>query len=110
MQKTLWRPGDLLGATKHLRVGNTTYLYYDAKAPNLTCELRDSRGKAVPATAALYDGPVPEVGWLALPHDSILKFRVTLPGFGQATNLVSAGWRAWRLPPGETGIITCPAS
>jgi hypothetical protein len=80
---------------------DTTYLYYDAT--NLTCELRDSSGKPVrSAAAAVYDGPVPKIGWLALPYDSILRFRVSLPGFGQATNLVSAAWGAWLLPTGET--------
>jgi hypothetical protein len=27
---------------------------------------------------------------------------VTLPGFGQATNFVSAGWKCWTIPGGGT--------
>jgi len=83
---------------------NTMYVYYDPDSSEslLTCELRDVSGKKVPPSAVVYDGPVVKVGWLALPYDSILRINATLPGFGKAPDIITAGWNCWILPRGDT--------
>lgn len=83
---------------------NTMYVYYDPRSSgsSLTCELRDASGRMLPNSAVAYDGPVVNIGWLALPYDSILRINATLPGFGKTPDLITAGWNCWILPRGET--------
>lgn len=71
----------------------------------LDCELRDSNGKTVPKLIFIYNGVLPEVSWLALPGDSILRCRGGPPGISKASGgelLVVAGWGCWRIPRGDT--------
>ena len=84
----------------------TAYFYYDASKSPLQCTLRDPWGKTNVSKGAVYNGPIYAPCWLALPHDSTLRFRVTLPGFGIPKNagLFLAGCLpdAWVIPASDT--------
>lgn len=81
---------------------NTVYVH---SYFGLDCELRDSNGKTVPKTMFSYDGVAPELSWLALPCDSILRCHANPPAILKASGgelLVVAGWGSWRIPRGDT--------
>jgi hypothetical protein len=92
---------------QNVSLGDTLYVYYRAAGSPFRCELHDSDGKSVQRYGAPYDGWIPEACWLALPNDSILRFRVTLGGFGVPHNaglFVAGGVEdSWVIPPSDKG-------
>jgi hypothetical protein len=75
------RMGVLYLELQNVSLGDTMYVYYRAASSPFRCELRDSAGKTNETTGCAYDGWIPAPCWLSLPHDSLLRFRVTLGGF-----------------------------
>ena len=100
------RMGVLYLELQNVSAGDTMYVYYDASKSPLRCQLVDSAGKTNASQGAVYDGWIPAASWLALPHDSALRFRVTLGGFGVPQNggLFVAGCipDCWAIPPTAT--------
>ena len=102
--------GTRMGVTylelQNVSKGDTMYVYYRAASSPFRCALMDSAGKTNSSQGAVYDGWIPEACWLALPHDSALRFRVTLGGFGVPQNggLFVAGCipDCWAIPPTAT--------
>lgn len=95
---------------------NTLYVYWGGTNSTLDCELRDSSGKTIPRAYGSYSGVIPDPIWLALPEDSILRFRPALV-YWSASNgelIIGAGSYVefWRIPRGDTndyylsGILT----
>jgi hypothetical protein len=100
------RQGVIYLELQNLSLGDSIYVYYaPAKSP-FRCELLDSSGKTNASKRGSYEGWIPDPGWLALPHDSTLRFRVTLGGFAIPQNggLFVAGNipDAWVIPAGTT--------
>jgi hypothetical protein len=88
---------------------NILYVYYNGSLPELSCELLDSSGKAVPPQlSGSYNGPMPEPCWLALPNDSVVRFHPSFYRAPAASNgelYIDAGhnqWRHWVIPRGDT--------
>ena len=100
------RMGVLYLELQNVSVGDTMYVYYDASKSPFRCQLVDSAGKTNSSQGAIYDGWIPKACWLALPHDSAVRFRVTLGGFGVPQNggLFVAGCipDCWAIPPTAT--------
>lgn len=92
---------------QNLSMSDTVSIHYRAAESPLRCELRDVDGKPIEQKGVGYSGWIPEPCWLVLPHDSVLRFRVTLSGFGVPPN---AGWLiaggstdCWSIPPDAAG-------
>jgi hypothetical protein len=88
---------------------NVLYVYYNGSLPELSCELLDSRGKAVPSQmSGPYNGPMPEPCWLALPIDSTVRFHPSFyraPAASKGELYIDAGhnqWRHWVIPRDDT--------
>jgi hypothetical protein len=71
---------------QNVSFGDTMYVYYKADQSPFRCELRDSSQALCQSSGCEYDGMIPGPCWLALPHDSALRFRMTLGGFGVPQN------------------------
>jgi hypothetical protein len=92
-------------------------LFYSAGSAPFQGELRDSSGKVIPPGPCAYSGPMPVPTWLIMPEDSVLRFPVSLPGFGvsQVPGLfVPAQAHTWLIPNGTaetelSGTVTIPA-
>ena len=86
------------------------YIYcgFDPSRPDasqLSCELRDSGGKIILRGGFSIDGRLPGPCWLALPHDSTLRFRPCALCKGMASDgewFIYAGFNSWRIPRGDT--------
>ena len=73
--------------------------------PQLRCELRDSNGRTVsPALSPIRSGLLQGSFWLALPYDSIVRFRPYPPAPRVVTNggLAIDGGGYWKFPRGDT--------
>jgi hypothetical protein len=90
--------------TNHLV--NTLYFYWGGTNSTLDCELRDSSAKSVPRAWNAYSGVIPDPIWLALPEDSILRFRPDLVDWsalnGELTIDAGSYVESWRIPRGDT--------
>ena len=91
---------------QNVSLGDTMYVFYRAASSPFRCELRDSAGKTNETRGFAYDGWIPAACWLSLPHDSVLRFRVTLGGFGVPQNggIFVAGCipDCWTIPTSAT--------
>jgi hypothetical protein len=92
---------------QNLALGDTIYVYYDAKKSPLHCELQDSTGNAVKPYNAVFSDWRPYPCWLALPHDSTLRFSATiLTGSPVNALVISVGEAltggAWEMPLDST--------
>ena len=100
------RMGVLYLELQNVSLGDGMYVYYRAATSPFRCELRDSTGKTNETMSFEYDGWIPAPCWLALPYDSVLRFRLTLGGFGvpQNAGLFIAGCMpdCWLIPPSAT--------
>jgi hypothetical protein len=76
---------------RNVSFDDTLAVYYDSTNPTnspVQSELRDSTGKVITYNGGWgYNGGIPSARWLVLPHDSTLRFRVTLAGFGIPQNI-----------------------
>jgi hypothetical protein len=71
---------------QNVSLGDTLHVYYKADQSPFRCELHDASGAPCQPGGCEYDGMISAPCWLALPHDSALRFRVTLGGFGVPQN------------------------
>jgi hypothetical protein len=85
---------------------NPLYVYWGGTNSTLDCELKDSSGKAVPRAMGAYNGVSPDPIWLALPGDSILRFRPALVYWSASNGELIIGGGSyvelWRIPRGDT--------
>lgn len=78
-------------------VGNDIDVYVN---PDLACEMRDARGKLIPAGGGFGGGGVPGPQWVTLSHDSTIRLRLSPYGFfdndGQLITIVMKHWTIQR--------------
>ena len=60
---------------------NPIWIYYDPSHV-FQCQLLDATGKPVERALSIADIWQPPPFWLALPHDSSLRFRISVSGYG----------------------------
>jgi hypothetical protein len=85
-------------------VKQTIDFYFDPE--QLTCELVDAAGKAVPQEPSFGSGGRPGACWVTLPYDSTMRLRVNPYGFGRAKEeglLIPLGNATWLVPTDATG-------
>jgi len=84
-------------------LGNPMQIYFNIDVA-VPCELLDGTGKVIPTSGSPADIESPEHYWISLPHDSSLKFRVSVTGYGvQPNGGLHIGMMAgdWRIPVGS---------
>jgi hypothetical protein len=69
------RKGIVYLELQNVAPGDTMYIYYDPKKDPVHCVLHDADGKAMRETPSAISSWIPSPCWLALPNDSILRFR-----------------------------------
>jgi hypothetical protein len=95
--------------------------YFDP-AHGLKCELRDANGKS-PSQAGGGSGGGPAATWITLPHDSTIRLRANMYGYGRKPEdgLLLCLWtpdQYWNISAGDTNIyylsgtfaVTSPAN
>lgn len=95
-------------------VGNPMEVYFDIDR-GLDCELLDGSGKSIPKAGSPASITTPPSYWITLPHDSILRFRVSVTGYGiPKDGGLSIGMMSgdWRIPANTRGdyFLTTPFS
>jgi hypothetical protein len=86
-------------------VGNPIEIYFDPNRTTL-CRLLDANDKAVAITGGPADIITPLPFWLALPHDSTLRFRVSVSGYGvpkDAGSLIQMSCGDWLIKADDRG-------
>ena|ERR1035437_3517998 len=86
-------------------MANPLYVYHESEdVPQLSCQLRDAKGKEVAGSGIELWGDMLPGFWLVLPYDSTIRFR-PFPRESKAPNGekdIFGGLNLWRLPPGDT--------
>ena len=86
-------------------VGNPIEIYFNIDNA-LPCDLFDGDGKPVARAGSPASIMTPPPYWIALPHDSSLRFRVSVTGYGVPRDGgLQIGMMAgdWRIPAGSQG-------
>jgi hypothetical protein len=79
-------------------LGNPMEIYFDIDRA-LQADLLDASGKSLPQSGSSADITNPPSYWISLPHDSTLRFRVSVTGYGipkdggLSIGLMSGDWR-----------------
>jgi hypothetical protein len=81
----------------------TIYVYYAATKSPIQCELSDSEGKNIKGLPGVPSDFMPSACWLALPHDSALRFSTRVgpsiaPGHPCLFICVGLEGGAWEIP------------
>jgi hypothetical protein len=80
-------------------------IYFDAWR-GLRCELRDANGKLLPQSASGGSGGGPAECWITLPHDSTIRVRANMSGYGKPKGsgllLVLSPGASWDIQAGDT--------
>lgn len=85
--------------------GNPMHVYFDIHRA-LRAELFDAVDKVVSRAGVSADIETPTPYWIALPHDSRLRFRVSVSGYGISKDggyFVGLMSGAWQIPASSTG-------
>jgi hypothetical protein len=99
--------GEVYLELQNVSLGDAMYVYYAATKSPLRCELSDAAGKNVEGMPEVMSDWMPSPCWLALPHDSALRFSTRVgPSFGPAHPClficVGLEGGAWEIPPTAT--------
>jgi dienelactone hydrolase len=86
-------------------VGNPMEIYFNIDNA-LPCDLFDGAGKPVVQAGSPASIKTPDSYWIALPHDSSLRFRVSVTGYGVPRDgglQIGMMGGDWRIPAGSPG-------
>lgn len=95
--------GEVYLEIENVSAGDAIYVYYAATKTPIHCELIDSEGKKIEGLPGGMSDFMPSPCWLALPHDSALRFNTRVgPSFvpGHSCLFISVGVEggAWEIP------------
>ena len=75
-------------------VSNAKRIWFGTRQPQFKWQVLDSKGNQVPESPTAFSIAEPPPYWITLPYDSILRFRVSVSGYG----IIPNGGFALQLP------------